>query len=223
MAVDRERAINQAAVLGVRLEHLVYSKAKEGKLVVVEKDADLVMAYWSLIFDLCKGPGCLLHNKFYSPAFALLRPIMEALMRACVVLVGTSEEVARIRQDDFRVNFKTDGARADKALGTGTLVQRYLEQTRGLLHSLTHGGTAQLGMQFDGNDVGVNASDAQILMLLGACSNASFFVTILVAKHFRLEDVARAANDIFVEYGKENAAVLASLTQEAAGTDGSET
>ena len=209
MAVDRERAINQAAILGMRLEHLVYNKAKEGKLVVVAKDADLVMAYWSLIFDLCKGPGCLLHNKFYSPAFALLRPIMEALVRACVVLVGMPEEVTRIRQDDFRVNFKTDGARADEALGTGTLIQRYLEETRGLLHSLTHGGTAQLGMQFDGKDVGVNATDGQVMMLLGACSNASFFMTILVAKHFRLEDVALAANDIFLEYGKENAAVLA--------------
>jgi hypothetical protein len=187
MAVDRERAINQAAILGMRLEHLVYSKAKEGKLVVVNKDADVLMAYWSLIFDLCKGPGCLLHNKFYSPAFALLRPIMEDLVRACVVLVGTPEEIARIRQDEFRVNFKTDGVRADQALGTGTLIQRYLEETRGLLHSLTHGGTAQLGMQFDGNDVGVNATDGQVMMLLGACSNASFFVTILVAKHFKME------------------------------------
>jgi hypothetical protein len=211
MAVDREREINRAGILGMRLEHLVYNKAKEGKLVVVDRDADLVMAYWSLIFDLCKGPGCLLHNKFYSPAFALLRPIMEALVRACVVLVGTPEEVARIRQDAFRVNFKTDGARTDEALGTGTLVQKYLEETRGLLHSLTHGGTAQQGMQFDGNDVGVNASDTQILMLLGACSNASFFVTILVAKHFRMEDIAQAANNIFLEYGKENAAVLASV------------
>jgi len=44
--------------LGMRLEHLVYSKAKEGKLVVVDRDADLVMAYWSLIFDpSAKAPG----------------------------------------------------------------------------------------------------------------------------------------------------------------------
>jgi len=59
--------------------------------------------------------------------------------------------------------------------------------------------------------VGVNASDTQILMLLGACSNSSFFVTILVAKHFRMEDIAQAANKIFLEYGRENAAVLASV------------
>jgi hypothetical protein len=32
-----------------------------------------------------------------------------------------------------------------------------------------------------------------------------------VAKHFRMEDIAQAANNIFLEYGKENAAVLASV------------
>ena len=51
MPIDIEREINRAAILGMRLEHLVYRKAKEGKLVVVDRDADLVMAYWSLIFD----------------------------------------------------------------------------------------------------------------------------------------------------------------------------
>lgn len=211
MPIDIEREINRAAILGTRLEHLVYGKAKEGKLVVVDRDADLVIGYWSLIFDLCKGPGCLLHNKLYSPAFALLRPIMEASVRACVVLVGTPDEVTRIRQDEFRVNFKTDGARIDKALGTGTLLEDYLKETRNLLHSLTHGGAAQLGMRFDGDEVGSKVSDGQILMLLGACSNTAFLATIIVAQHFKLDDVAKAANDLYLEYGKENAAVLASI------------
>lgn len=212
MPVDIEGEIKRAAILGMRLEHLVYNKAKDGKLIVADKDADLIMGYWSLIFDLCKGPGCLLLNKFYSPAFALLRPIMEALVRACVVLVGTPEEVARIRQDEFRTNFKTDGARIDKALGTGTLLEDYLKDSRNLLHSLTHAGTAQLGMRFDGNEIGSKVSDGQILSLLGACSNTTFLVTILVAKHFKMEDIAQAANDLYLEYGKENAPVLASAT-----------
>lgn len=40
MPIDIEREINRAAIVGTRLEHLVYSKAKEGKLVVVDRDAD---------------------------------------------------------------------------------------------------------------------------------------------------------------------------------------
>jgi hypothetical protein len=84
-----------------------------------------------------------------------------------------------------------------------------LRDTRNLLHSLTHGGAAQLGMRFDGNEVGSSVSDGQILTLLGACSNAMFLVTILVAQHFKMDDVAKAANDLYLEYGTENAAVLA--------------
>ena len=102
-------------------------------------------------------------------------------------------------------------ARLDKALGTGTLLDDFLKGTRSLLHSLTHSGTAQLGMRFDGNEIGSSVSDGQMLTLLNASSNAAFLVTIIVARHYNMQDVAQAANDAFMEYGKENSAVLASV------------
>jgi len=206
MPITIEAEINRAALLGQQLEDLVYNKSKEGKLIAIDKNDDLLMGYWSLIFDYGKGVGCLLHRKFYSPAFALFRPIIEALVRACVVLVGTPDDVLRIRQDEFRVNYKKDGAWIDKALGTGTLLDDFLKGTKELLHSLTHSGTAQLGMRFDGDQVGAGVSDAQITALLGAASNAAFPITILVAKHFDLRDIADAANKVFWEYGKESMA-----------------
>jgi hypothetical protein len=206
MPITIEAEINRAALLGQQLEDLVYNKSKEGKLIAIDKNDDLLMGYWSLIFDYGKGIGCLLHHKFYSPAFALFRPIIEALVRACVVLVGTPEDVLKIRQDEFRVNYKKDGAWIDRALGTGTLLDDFLKGTKELLHSLTHSGTAQLGMRFDGDQVGAGVSDAQIMALLGAASNAAFLITILVAKHFDLRDVADAANKVFWEYGKESMA-----------------
>jgi hypothetical protein len=206
MPITIEAEINRAALLGQQLENLAYNKSKEGKLIATGKNDDLLMGYWSLIFDYGKGVGCLLHDNFYSPAFALFRPIIEALVRACVVLVGTPDDVLRIRQDEFRVNYKKDGAWIDKALGTGTLLDDFLKGTRELLHSLTHSGTAQLGMRFDGDQVGAGVSDAQITALLGAASNAAFLITILIAKHFDLHDVADAANKVFWEYGKESMA-----------------
>jgi hypothetical protein len=205
MPISIESEINRASLLGQLLEHLVYNKSKEGKLAI-DKNDDLLMGYWSMIFDYGKGVGCLLQNKFYSPAFALFRPIIEALVRACVVLVGTPDDVLRIRQDEFRVNYKKDGAWIDKALGTGTLLDDFLKGTKELLHSLTHSGTAQLEMRFDGNEVGAGVSDAQIIALLGAASNAAFLITILVAKHFDMRDVADAANKAFWDYGKESMA-----------------
>lgn len=204
MTPSIEAEINRAARLGTQLERLVYNKSKEGKLVAVGRDDDLLMGYWSLIFDFAKGIGCLLHHKFYSAAFALFRPMVEAVVRTGVVLAGVPEDVQKIRKDEFVMNFKKDGALIDKALGLGTLVDDFLKGNRELLHSLTHSGTAQLGMRFDGDAIGASVSDAQIAALLGAASNAAFLMTIVVAKHFNFDDMAAAANKVFWEYGKES-------------------
>lgn len=198
-----EPEINRAAILGTQLENLVYKRAEAGKLIVVHKNDDLLMTHWSLLFQHCKGVVCLLHHELWSPAFALFRPITEALIRACVVIEGTDEQILKIRQDDFRVNFSKDGALIDNALGTGTRMDGFLKATRDLLHSLTHSGTAQLGMHFDGGEIGPSVSDGQILALLRHCSNASFLMTILVTKHYGMRDEADVANELFAEYGKE--------------------
>ncbi|HJT00092.1 MAG TPA: hypothetical protein VJ756_13455 [Terriglobales bacterium] len=67
-------------------------------------------------------------------------------------------------------------------------------------------------MRFDGDAIGASVTDAQMMALLGAASNAAFLITIVVAKHFDLSDLADAANKVFCEYGKESMAVNASLT-----------
>jgi len=110
-----------------------------------------------------------------------------------------------------RLNYAKDGAVIDKALGTGTRMEDFLKGTRFLLHSLTHSGTAQLGMHFDAGQIGPSVSDDQILALLKQCSNAAFLMTILVNKHYDMRDEADMANELFAEYGKENAAAMASV------------
>lgn len=162
--------------------------------------------YWSLVFDFGKGIGCLLHHEFYASAFALFRPIVEAVVRAGVVLAGAPEDVQKIRKDEFVVNFKKDGAWIDRALGLRALMEDFLKGNRELLHSLTHSGTAQLGMRFDGDQIGASVSEPQIAALLGAASNAAFLITIVVAKHFNFGDVADAANKMLEEYGKHSMA-----------------
>lgn len=204
-----EQEINRAAILGTRLEHLVYKRAEAGKLVVIHKNDDLLMTHWSLLFQHCKGVVILLHHELWSPAFALFRPITEALVRACLVTVGTDEQTLKIRQDEFRTDFAKDGSAIDKALGTGTLMTGFTKEMRSLMHSLTHQGTAQLGMHLDAGHIGPSVSDGQILALLRHCSNAAFLMTILIAKHFDMRDEAKAANELFSEYGNENATVLA--------------
>jgi hypothetical protein len=81
--------IDRSGRLGQFLEDLVVNKAQQGALVVRTTNDDLLVAYWSLAFDHARGIDCLLRYKFHSPAFALARPLVEALVRAHLVLCGS--------------------------------------------------------------------------------------------------------------------------------------
>jgi hypothetical protein len=105
-----EEEINRAALLGQCLEDLVCNKAnRDGGLVAKTTNDDLLIAYWSLVFDYGKGMLCLLQYKYHSPAFAPARPLIEALVRAHLVLFGSADEVKKIRQDRYRVSYEKDG------------------------------------------------------------------------------------------------------------------
>jgi len=209
MAATIEQEIDRAARFGQRLEDLVYHAAKAGKVVYRTKKDDLFVSYWSLVFDYGKGIVCLLANKFYSPAFALMRPLVEAVTREHIALVGTDDEVKKIRSDQLKVNYYNDGERIDKVLGSGSLFRNFLRQSREMLHSLTHSGTAQLQNRWDGEALGSGFSDERILALLTTCSVSVFLTTILMTRHFGLEEQRQAAEAAFTELGPPSAATPA--------------
>ena len=197
-----ENEIDRAARFGQQMEDLVYHQAKDGKVVYSTKNDDLLVSYWSLIFDYCKGVGCLLHHKFHAPAFALLRPVVEALVRAHIVLIGSDEDVAKIRKDWFKVSYEKDGAKIDRALGMSPIFEDFLKSSQSILHSLTHSGTAQLHNRWDGDVLGSGFSEADISSLLQTCSVATLLITILITRHFGLEDQRKMAESAWLEYGK---------------------
>jgi hypothetical protein len=206
MPAGIEHEIDRAGRFGQRLEDLVYNAAKAGKIVYSTKNDDLLVSYWSLVFDYSKGIVCLLANKFHSPAFALMRPLVEAVTREHIVLVGSEDEVKKIRNDRFKVNYHKDGARIDKVLGSGSLFEGFLKGSRDMLHSLTHSGTAQLQNRWDGDELGSGFSDDRILALLTTCSVSVFMTTILVTRHFGLDEQREAAEAAFLELGSPSPA-----------------
>lgn len=199
MTIDNE--IDRATRLGQQLEDLVYNVAKEGRLVFRTKNDDLLLSYWSLVFEYCKGIMCLGRYKFHAPAFALLRPLVDALVRAHIVLVGSEEDVAKIRKDWFKVSYEKDGAKIDKALGMNPVFENFLKSSQSMLHSLSHSGTAQLQKRWDADWLGSGFSDTDISALIAACSVATFLITILITRHFEMEEQRKAAESLWLEYG----------------------
>jgi len=218
MSVTIEDEIDRAARLGQLLEDLVVNKAQQGALVVRTENDDLLVAYWSLTFDYGKGIDCLLRYKFHSPAFALARPLVEALVRAHLVLCGSVDEIKRIRQDRYKVSYEKDGQRIDQYLGSSPLFENLLKDSRDLLHSLTHSGKAQLWRRFDGDEVGSGYTDGEVWGLLGTVSSAVFMMTCLIANHFGLEEQVRVATAQRRVHEKERESVKATFVPAGCAT-----
>jgi hypothetical protein len=193
--------IERASAFGQQLEDIVVKKGSVTLGNAGDRDK-LLLAYWSLVLDLDKSVLALMRNHFYGGAFALLRPVVEAQIRAHVVLMSSDDVVARIKEDKYTVNFKEVGGEIDAAFELEGYFDRFLNGARGALHSFTHSGLSQLGRRFKGNDLVAHYEDGEIVEVIRASSTATWMVTNLVTKHFKFEAEAQAVNDLFLEWGK---------------------
>jgi hypothetical protein len=193
--------IDRATIFSQRLENLVGQK-NSVTLGPAGNRAGLLLAYWSVAFDIDKGILALLQHKFYAGAFALIRPLVETQLRAHVVIMGSDADVARIASDDYQVNFKTIGSEIDKSFGMNGYTERFLDQSRDVLHSFTHSGLAQLGRRFEGNDLVAHYNDEEIIELIHIATTSVFLVSVLVTGHFKFEDERKRTNELMVEWGR---------------------
>lgn len=102
-----QQEIDKATKFGQALEDLIVAKGAITLGSAADRDK-LLLAYWSLINDYDKGILALMREQLYGGAFALLRPVVEARVRAHVVLMGSEEDVAQIKNDTYTVNFKVN-------------------------------------------------------------------------------------------------------------------
>jgi hypothetical protein len=196
-----QKEIDSARKFGEQLENIVVSK---NQFPTGDRNV-LLIAYWALMFDYHKGILSLLQSEFFGAAFALVRPVVEAVVRAHVALMGSKQDLASIKNDDYKVNFKEIGAKIDAAFALEGLMENFLSDvTRSALHSYTHSGLLQLGRRFDGNDIKPNYSDDEIVEVVRVTTSAIFMVTNLVTKHFGFEDDWKNVSQIYDEWGKHS-------------------
>jgi hypothetical protein len=121
-----EDEIKKANAFGDQIENLVIAK---GQCPTGDRNTPL-MAYWSLLFDFHRGVLCLLSHKFYGSAFALVRPIVEGVVRSHVVIMGSEDDVRKLREDEYRTNLSTVGKEIDTAFGTDDFFEKFLARAR---------------------------------------------------------------------------------------------
>ena len=208
-----QHEIERATVLGRKLQDLLADKRLTlGMTPDRTPDRDKLLAsYWALVVDYHEGMLGLMRQKLYSSAFALLRPTMEALIRAHVILFKPQNVVENIIADRYSTDFGKVGAEIDAAFGYKRdgagegLFEGFLED-KNVLHSFTHSGMPQLERRFNGADLEVNFDHEEVINFAHISTAALALVTILLTNQFGLKDEAKEANRLFTEWGNAGAA-----------------
>ena len=188
--------IKKANKFSDQVEDLIIAK---GQCPTGERNT-LLMAYWSLTFEFHRCILCLIDHQFFSGAFALVRPIVETVIRAHVVIMGSDEDVRKLGRDEYKTNFVTIGKEIDAAFATTDFFENFLANSRKALHGYTHVGTHQLSRRFSGMDLISNFSDEEIIEAVRVSTSSIFMVNNLVAKYLGFDAEWTKANELFAEW-----------------------
>ena len=135
--------------------------------------------------------------------FALIRPVVESLVKAHIAIKGSEAEVQALRNDDYRFSLKKKGQWIDEEFGLGNLMQSFLDdRTLNALHGYTHVGVHQLGRRFDSGYVRPRYSEGEIIEVIRVTTTALFMLTILIIKHFGLEEDWKRVCQMYDEWAK---------------------
>ena len=191
--------IQRASELGQKLEDMVVAR----KQVPAALRERLLLGYWALIFDYHKGVMVLLKQDYPGGAFAMVRVIVEALLRAHLAIMGSDELVERIRNDSFRMNLTTDGGFVDEGFGMEQLFTNFLSNARVSMHSFTHSGMAQITRRYQGNDLKQSYTEEEVVEVIRMTSAAVSMATMVTTAHFKFDDEWKRTNSLFSQWSEQ--------------------
>jgi hypothetical protein len=196
--VDISRELASAQKLGEQLEELV---VKRGQCPDDDRNI-LLMGYWALIFDFHKGILGDIERHLYGSAFALVRPCVEALVRAHVAVKGSTADIKSLQEDTYHTDFDKIGQWMDKEFATEKLFTNFIGGAQAALHSFTHVGLSQIGRRFDGHNLKPSYGEGEIVEVIRVATSAVWMVTNLVTIHLGFTKEANKAQELYVEWGK---------------------
>lgn len=185
--------IDRAAEFRQRLEHLVSRRRLPPS---ADRDV-LLMGYWSLILDYHKGMQTLLMGGLTGSAFALVQPIVEALIRSHTVARASEGEIRETVVNARAASLRSVDPRIDDAFGPDGSFANFLHDAQAFLHTFTYPGAPQPGTHFAGDLPKPSYSQTGIPRAVRIATTAVFIVTRLVTQHLGFESEARAASALF--------------------------
>jgi hypothetical protein len=189
--------ITQANGLSERLQLLL---SNDKQHVVKTNRDDLVLRYWSLIFEHHQGMLLLLRNGFPATAFALMRPLEEAFLRLFVAMIGTDEQAVTLRNGTYKTNFEVVWKQVYEKVGFQPNVGPWLKTKIKGLHGFTHGGKEQLVRQSSGSDIVSSYTDDEVRSLVRETMPIALLTALLTTAFLDYPAEHQEAVAMFNEY-----------------------
>jgi len=144
-----EDEIRRARELSVQLEFLLIDKQHKTRTT---RD-HLCLRYWSYILEIHQGLLLLLETKHFGPAFALMRPMVEAFLRLNLVMYGSERQRRSLQGGTYSTDFVAIGEQIDKRLGSRPVLGPWFKKHKNTLHGFTHGDMEQIARRGRGRDI----------------------------------------------------------------------
>jgi hypothetical protein len=197
-ALDIQGVIAHASTLSNNL-HLLLSNDRQ-HVNKTNRDS-LCLLHWSLIFEHHGGILLLLRESYYAPAFALLRPFIEAFLRSYIAMTGTEHQVAALWAGNLNnIDFVQIWSQIDQRLGSE---QRFGLKYRGLtgaLHGFTHGGKEQLVRQASGLDIVSSFTEDEVRGLVKETMPVACLAAVFMTDFLGYAHESQMALTMFSEY-----------------------
>ena len=142
----------------------------------------------------------MLHHRFFGAAFALIRPIVESTVRAHVSIMGSENDLRRLKTDQYSTNFKTVGKQIDTFFHMDNFFENFLNKAAPALHSYTHGGLLQVSRRFDATGLTANYPEGEIMEVIRTTTCAVFMVNNLVTKYLGFDKEWEQCTKMFEEW-----------------------
>lgn len=182
-----------------KYETLIF-KALDGRTCNSGIREKIVAGYLALSTQHHCSIIALIENQLYSSAYALLRPIIEAVYRGTwLTFVASDEDIEHFTTGlGFKFNPTWKLAKEIDEVIEGETFHTVYNSNAPLLNGMTHGGIEQIGKQFgeDGNFIELNFEDQDVSELLKV-SNANVGVILLSYSLFQKDkELTKLAKDI---------------------------
>jgi hypothetical protein len=194
-----EQSICRADELSAKLEQLLFEKTITTK---TNRDG-FCLLYWALVFEHHRGLLLLLHTKHYAPAFALMRPVVEAFIRLHIVMHGTEAQFAAAKNGSYNTEFATVSAQIDQFY-TLNVFEKIVTANIKHLHGFAHGGKEQLVRRAKGADIVPNYTEEEVRSAVGFTAIFVCFTAIFVMQFLDLPEEHARAESLFQEYVTQN-------------------